>query len=137
MPRPRLITAIAAMQTAYTLLMAGLTVMCVFLWRSALRKPNAAGEVYGLMVGALVLGILAVLFAVCATGLWRFRRWGWVFSLALNALVVFLILWDVFIDRDYDPDSWTGLALFGIPMVLLLLPAVRRPFFPKNKAAAA
>ncbi len=139
MQRPRAITAITVLHLAYAALLAALTAYCMVLARHAatISKPDAGGAASGLVIGAVCLGVFAVLYAISAAGLWRVRRWGWVLALAVNALVPFFVLLDIFVDRDRDPDNWVPLVMFGVPILLLLLPAVRRPFFRAATASAA
>lgn len=135
--RPRAITAIAVMQLAYTLLMTALAVVCVNWARLAATRPNGQSYARGLVIGAAFLAGVGVLDAISTVGLFRTRRWAWILALTTDVLVIALVLWDVLIDHDRDPDNWVVLPLFGVPILLLLLPGVRRSFFRKATPPAA
>ncbi len=129
--RSRATTGIAALHAVWTVLMAAVAVICLWLVRS--QRDNARE----LLLGAAVMAAITIVFAFATVGLWRVRRWAWLLSFVVNALVILFLAWDVFIDRDRDPDNWIVLVLFGVPMLLLLLPPVRRPFFRKITTSTA
>jgi hypothetical protein len=86
----------------------------------------ASGEVTGALIGG---GIAAYGLAcvAAAIGIYQLRRWGWL--LALGSLLVGLAiqLWIQIIVIGAAPDSVSvvGLAVWGVTLVLLLVPATR------------
>ncbi len=126
--RSRAITAMAVVQTAYTALIAVLAGYCVVLARAAAKspKPDAGAAAHGLVVGAIFLGLVAVVYGIGAFGVWRVRLWGWWVSLLGYVSAVVLILSDIFLDHDRDPDNWIAIAILLGPTLFLC--GVRRAF---------
>lgn len=145
MKRSLLITVVITLQFLLGVLLAGLTVYLLALTRSpeTLTEPDAAETIHGLMIGAAVLGIPALITLVAAWGLWKSRFWGWVLSLATDVGVLAVLVYNVVGESDRDGDEIALAAGFVVPVVLLLLPAVRRFFWnaasaqPSVPAAAA
>jgi hypothetical protein len=110
------------------LLLAGLTVYVLALTRSpeTLAEPDGAEAIHGLLVGAVVLGVPAVITLVAAWGLWKRRFWGWVLSLATDVGMLGVLLYNMIDERDLDGSESALAAAFVVPLVLLLLPTVRK-----------
>src|SRR5437764_8734216 len=106
MKRSPLVTIVNVLQLLLGILLATLTIYLLILARSreTRAESDAAGAVRGLLVGALIFGIPAVITLVGFWGLWNGKLWGWVLSLATNvgmiAGFVYSILSDTALDRD-------------------------------------
>ena len=131
MKRPPLITVVIVLQFLFGLLLAGLTVYLLALTRSpeTLADPEAAGAIRGLEIGAFVLGIPALITLVAAWGLWKTMFWGWVLSLATSVGVLAVLVYSLFDESNRESDEIAMAAAFVVPVVLLLLPAVRKFFW--------
>ncbi len=105
----------------------GLTVYLLALTRSreTLAEPDASETVHGLLIGAIVLGVPALITLVAAWGLWKRRFWGWALSLATDVGVLAVFVYNVVGENDREGDEIALAAGFVVPIVLLLLPAVR------------
>lgn len=139
MKRPPLIAVVIVLQFLLGVLLTGLTVYLLALTRSqeTLAEPDAAEAIHGLLIGAAVLGIPALITLVAAWGLWKRRFWGWVLSLATDVGVLAVLVYNVVGESDRDGDEVALAAGFVVPAVLLLLPAVRKPFWnAKNPHAS-
>jgi hypothetical protein len=136
MKRPPLITVVIVLQFLFGLLLAGLTIYLLALTRSqgTLADPEATDTIRGLKIGSLVLGIPAVITLVGFWGLWTRRFWGWVLSLATDVGVLAVLVYSLFDESNRDADEIAMAAGFVVPIVLLLLPAVRKFFW--NAAAS-
>jgi len=128
MKRPALALFVNAWQLLLGLLLASLTVYILALTRSreTLADPDAADTVHGLLIGAAVLGVPALITLVAAWGLWKRRFWGWVLSLATDVGTLAVLVYSMIDDREWEGDEIALSAGFVVPVVLLLLPAVRK-----------
>jgi len=84
MKRSPLISIVNVLQLLLGSVLAALSIYLVILSRSpeTLADPDPAGTVHGLLIGAVVLGIPALITLIGVLGLWKRRFWGWVLSLA-------------------------------------------------------
>lgn len=128
MKHPLLITVVNVLETLLGLLLAGLTVYLLMLTRSpeTLAEPDAADTVHGLLIGAAVLGVPAIITLIAAWGLWKGRVWGWVLSLATNVGVLAVLGYNAVGESSRDWDDIALAVGFVVPIVLLLLPQVRK-----------
>jgi uncharacterized membrane protein (DUF2068 family) len=126
--RSPLITSANVLQLLLGLLLAGLTIYILASTRSreTLADPDAADTVHGLLIGAAVLGVPALITLIAAWGLWKRRFWGWVLSLATDVGMLAVLAYEVIGENDRDGDEITLAAGFVVPIVLLLLPVVRK-----------
>src|SRR6266567_3261 len=74
----------------------------------------------------LVLGVPALITLVAAWGLWKRRFWGWALSLATDVGVLAVFVYNVVGENDREGDEIALAAGFVVPIVLLLLPVVRK-----------
>ncbi len=137
MKRSSLITIVNVLQSFLGLVLAGLTVYLLVLTRSreTLAEPDAADTVHGLLIGAVVLGVPALITLVAAWGLWKRRFWGWALSLATDVGVLAVFVYNVVGENDREGDEIALAASFVVPIVLLLLPAVRKFFWNAGTTA--
>jgi len=135
MKRSALITVVTVLQTLLGLSLAGLTVYLVALSRSreTLAEPDAADTVRGLLIGALVLGVPAVITLIGAVGLWKNHFWGWVLTLATDVGMLAVFAYGSFGENDREVDEIAMAAGFGVLLVLLLLPSVRQFYWKKMR----
>ena len=128
MKRPLLIAVVNVLETLLGLLLAGLTVYLLTLTRSpeTLAEPDAPDAVHGLVIGALVLGIPALITLIAAWGLWKGRAWGWALSVATNVGVLAVLGYNAVGESSRDWDDIALAVGFVVPIVLLLLPQVRK-----------
>jgi len=137
MKRSPLITLVNVLQSFLGLALAGLTVYVLALTRSreTLAEPDAAETVHGLLIGAAVLGVPALITLIAAWGLWKRRFWGWALSLATDVGVLAVFVYNVVGENDREGDEIALAASFVVPIVLLLLPAVRKFFWNAGTTA--
>jgi len=137
MKRSPLITIVNVLQSFLGLVLAGLTVYLLALTRSreTLAEPDASETVHGLLIGAVVLGVPALITLIAAWGLWKQRYWGWVLSLATDVGVLAVFVYNMVGENDREGDEIALAAGFVVPIVLLLLPAVRKFFWNAGTTA--
>jgi hypothetical protein len=137
MKRSPLITIVNVLQSFLGLVLAGLTGYLLALTRSreTLAEPDASETVHGLLIGAVVLGVPALITLVAAWGLWKRRFWGWALSLATDVGVLAVFVYNVVGENDREDDEIALAAGFVVPIVLLLLPAVRKYFWNAGTTA--
>ena len=87
---------------------------------------NPAGTVHGLLIGAAVLGVPALITLIGALGLWKHRFWGWVLSLATDVGTLTVLVYSMIDERDWEGDEIALAAGCVVLIILLLLPAVRK-----------
>jgi ABC-type tungstate transport system substrate-binding protein len=131
MKRSPLITIVNVLQSSLGLVLAGLTVYLLALTRSreTLAETDVSETVHGLLIGAAVLGVPALITLIAAWGLWKRRFWGWALSLATDVGVLAVFVYNVVGENDREGDEIALAASFVVPIVLLLLPAVRKVFW--------
>jgi len=131
MKRPALVVIVDVMQMLLGLMMAGTVVYLITLTRSrdTLAEADAVEVVHGLLIGALVIGIPAIITLIAAVGLWKGKFWGWVLSLATDVGVVAVMVYSMVGDNDVDTEQIALTAGFLVAAVLLLLPAVRTAYW--------
>ena len=137
MKRPVLITVVNFVQTLLGLGLAGVAVYLLALTRSkqTLAEEDAAEVVRGLLIGALVLGIPAVITLIAAVGLWKARFWGWVLSLATDVGLLSVLVYSMADENSVESDEMALAAAVVVPLVLLLLPVARKYFWTSSRAA--
>jgi hypothetical protein len=125
--RSPLISIVNVAQFLLGLVLAGLTIYLLMLTRSSktLADPDSADKVHGLLIGAVVLGIPALITLIGALGLWKERFWGWVLSLATDVGTLAVLVYSMVDERDWDGDDLSLAAGVFLPVILLLLPKVR------------
>jgi len=137
MKRSPLITIVNVLQSCIGLVLAGLTVYLLALTRSreTLTEPDASETVHGLLIGAVVLGVPALITLIAAWGLWKRRFWGWVLSLATDVGVLAVFVYNIVGENDREGSEIALAAGFVVPIILLLLPSVRKFFWNTGTAA--
>lgn len=128
MRRSPLITIVTVLQLLLGLLLAGLSIYVLALTRSpeTLADPDMAGTVHGLLIGAAVLGIPALITLIGVIGLWKGKFWGWVLSLATDVGTLGVLIYSMMDEGHWEPDEIGVFAGCVVPIVLLSLPAVRK-----------
>jgi len=134
MKRSPLITVVYVLQFLLGLVLAGLSIYVLALTRSleTLADPDAAGTVHGLLIGALVLGIPALITLIAAWGLWKGRLWGWVLSLATDVGVLAVFTYDILDGNSHDGSDIALAVSFVVALVLLQWPQVRKFYWSGN-----
>jgi hypothetical protein len=132
--RSPLVTVILVWQLLLGLSLLGLTIYVLALTRSreTLADPDSVDTVHGLLIGAVVLGIPALATLIGVWGLWKRRFWGWVLSLATDVGVLAVLVYNFVGEKARDGDEIAFAVGFVVPLVLLLLPGVRRFYWSAN-----
>jgi len=127
MKRPPLITVVIVLQFLLGLVLAGFTVYLLALTRSpgTLAEPDAADSIHGLLIGAAVLGVPAVITLISVFGLWKRQFWGWVLAFATNVGVLAVMVYSMVSEGERDSDEIAITAGIAVVLVVLLLPKVR------------
>lgn len=134
MKRSPLITIVNVLQSLLGLLLAGLTIYLLALTRSreTLADPDAADTVHGLLIGAAVLGIPALITLIAAWGLWKQLFWGWVLSLATDVGMLAVLVYSMIDERHRNGDEIALAAGFVVSAVLLLIANVRKFYWNES-----
>lgn len=139
MRRPWLVTTVSVMQTLGAIALSGVVIYLLMLAYQARQKPglDAQEEAYGLLIGACVLGIIALPGIVSAWGMWRSKAWSWWLALVIDLLGLATFLRDPVARRLWpDADELAFIVIFIVALVLLLLAPVRQ-FFLRRKSGLA
>jgi hypothetical protein len=128
MKRSPIVTAVNVLQSCLAIVLAGLTIYLIALTRSKeiLAESDSSETVHGLLIGAMVFGIPAVITTIAAFGLWSRRFWGWALSLATNVGLLGVLVYNIVRDNERDTDEIAMAVGIVVPIILLLLPAVRK-----------
>ena len=123
-----LITVLKVWQLLLGLLLLGLTIYLLVLTRSreTLADPDARDTIRGLWIAAAVLGVPGVIALIGVGGLWKRRFWGWAVSLATDIGMLAVLLYSMIGERNRGGDEMALAAGFVVPIILLLLPGVRK-----------
>jgi len=137
MKRPLLITIVTLLQLLLGLLLAGLTIYVLALTRSPeiMAEPDAADAVRGLLVGATVLGVPAVITLAAWWGLWKGRFWGWVLSLGTDVGMLGVGVYSIVHDNNANFEMLTLTVGFLLSLALLLVPEVKRFYWAVSRPA--
>jgi uncharacterized membrane protein (DUF2068 family) len=135
MKRPHLVVAVNIIHLLLTLLLSGTSVYVLSLTRSheTLQETDAAETIHGLVIGAAVLGVPALLLIGALWGLWRNKRWGWWLALVTDVAIVATLVYSMIGQNSWDLTEPVWTLCFVVCAILLLLPMVRR-FYWAQKA---
>lgn len=78
-----------------------------------------------LLPGFFLLGVMTIAPVVIAVGLWRRRAWGWPAALALSAVLIAWLLFEIWMFGLTAPIQFVTGALGFVLLGLCLLPSVR------------
>jgi hypothetical protein len=123
------------MQTLGAFALSGVVIYLLVLANQARQKPgsDAQEEAYGLLVGAGVLGAIALPVILSCWGMWKGKAWSWWLALVVDFLGLAVFLRDPIARRVWpDIDELAFIVIFAMALVLLLLAPVRRFFLRKN-----
>jgi hypothetical protein len=103
-----------------------------------LGQRDEAEAVSGLEIAAAILVLPALVAAAAWVGLWKGKLWGWWLGLAGNLTVLVVLAYSMLDDGWRNPDwEMAGLtALSAVPLVFLLLPAVRDSYWRRTATEA-
>jgi hypothetical protein len=133
MQRPVLATGVTVVQLLLGLALAGTCAYLLVLARGPQQSSDAAGARQGLELAAAMVAPLALLVLAAAYGLARRRRWGWWLALLMDFMLVILWVYSM-IDDGWRNLDWTVVGFTAaslLPLVLLLVPAVRRFYWAR------
>ena len=103
------------------------------------QVPDPRGAVWGLEVAVGIVAPIALLGLAGAYGTLRNQLWGWCVALLADLAALLMLVYGMIDDgwRDIDPALVSITAASAAPMVLLLLPGVRRFYWGKPATASA
>ena len=130
MKRPPSVTGAITIHFLATFTLIGLSVYLLWLARSPdiLNDKDAVSAIQGLKIGALILGIPAVLWMPGLFGMWKRKSWGWWLTLITGLGTASVFVYSMIADgwNALDRDDAAVTAVFVIFPLLLLLPPVRK-----------
>lgn len=134
------VTGAKAVQVVFGMLWLGLVAFLLWLTRAqeTRRAPHAREAVWGLDIAAGILAPIALLALTGAYGMIRNKRWGWWMALLVDLGIVLMLAYSMIDDgwKNIDPGLVAMTAVSAAPVVLLLLPGVRRLYGGKPAAAS-
>ena len=136
MKRSPLITVVIVLQFLLGLLLAGLAVYVLMQTRSpeTLAEPDAAETIHGLLIGAAVLGLPALITLISVFGLWKRRFWGWVLAFATNVGILAVLVYNMVGASNRDRDEIAAAACVAAVLFLLVLPKVREFYWKATES---
>ena len=133
MQRSALATAVTVVQFLLGLTLVGTCIYLLLLSRGA--QSSGSVGIPGLLLVAVLFAPVALLVLLGAYGLARSRRWGWWVALLTDSAVTFLWVYSMVDDgwRNLDMTLVAYAAGSLLPVVLLLLPSVRRFYWARPR----
>ena len=134
MERSGWITGSIVLQGLWAAALAALTVFLLVMARTTAPETSS-----GLKIGAIALGVPALLAILSWYGLWKRMLWGWWLALLTDTALMALFLYSM-IDDGLGNMDW---AMAGVTVtsamvpVFLLIPAVRRFYWHATKTLAS
>jgi uncharacterized membrane protein (DUF2068 family) len=133
--RSLLITGVIALHFVLALLWLCVSIYLLWLTRSPATRQgsDSTAAVLGLEIAAAVLAPPALLGLIGAYGLKANKLWGWWLALLVDAALFLVFAYSMVDDgwRNIDTDMVAFTAASLVPVILLLLPAVRRHYWRK------
>jgi len=131
MKRSPLVTVVIVLQALLGVTLAGLAIYLLAQTRSreTLAEPDAAGVIHGLLIGAAVLAIPAVITVIAVLGLWKGQFRGWLLSLATDVGILAVLVYNGISDHDWDTSGVALMGTLAAGSVLLLWPSVRKRYW--------
>ena len=130
MNRPPTVIAVITIHLLATIALVGLCLYLLWLTHSPeiLSDKDAPSAIQGLKIGALILGIPAVLWIPGIYAMWKRKRWGWCLTLITGLGTASVFVYSMIDDgwKALDPEDASVTAAFAILPLLLLLPRVRK-----------
>jgi len=137
MKRSGRITGVTIMQLLIALLLVGLCAYLLLLARFPQTRPGSdpASAVWGLEIAAGTIAPFASFALVGAYGMWRDRLWGWWLAFLADGIFAGVLMYCVADDgwNNADPELIVSTALCLVPVILLLLPPVRRFYWETSR----
>ena len=105
--------------------------------REVTSAKDAAEDISGLKIAAIMFGVPAVVVLVGAFALWKDKLWGWWLALFTNAGLTAVLTYGLIDDgwEDIDPSLILLTLATLLPVVILLVPGVRRFYWSGVDAA--
>src|SRR5207245_1146649 len=96
---------------------------------------DPAAAVWRLEIAAGTIAAFASVALVGAYGMWRDRLWGWWLAFLADGIFAGVLMYCVADDgwNNADPELIVSTALFLVPVILLLLPPVRRFYWETSR----
>jgi uncharacterized membrane protein (DUF2068 family) len=131
MNRRPLITLVNILQFVLGLLLAGIAVYILRQIHApeTIADPDAAATQRGLVIGAVVMGVPALVTLIAAWGMWKGHFWGWALSLATDVGVLAVVLYNLFGQNNRGTSEPVLAAGVVLLVILLVVPSVRRFFW--------
>ncbi len=138
--RPGLATASAVLHFLLGVCILALVIYILLLTRSpkVLREPDAAEAVHGLKLAAAMFAPGIGIYWLAAYGLWTRRRLGWLLGAVADLGLAVVLLWGPVFEHDpVERDLAALIAMFVVPLLLLLLPPVPRFYWVRTTRSPA
>lgn len=140
-PQSSWITGTKVVQLSVAASWLGVVVFLLWLIRAPETRqvPDPRAAVWGLEVAVGIVAPIALLGLAGAYGTTRNRLWGWWVALLVDLAAVLMLVFGMIDDgwKNIDPALVSITAASAAPIVLLLLPGVRRFYWGKPATASA
>jgi hypothetical protein len=139
MRRPGLIVGVTIVELLLALSLVAFSIFLVVLMRSPeIRQSyDAAEEVFGLKIAAGVMVVPGIFMLLAAFGMWKDKLWGWWLALLIDFGMAATLFTSVIEDgwRVADREDLTLAVLSLVPVILLLIPVVRKHYWGSSEAS--
>jgi uncharacterized membrane protein (DUF2068 family) len=141
----RVAKIVAVIQLFFRVALAGGGFYLLWLTRTAEMRNARDAEmaIHGLYIAAALFLPLGLLVLIGGAAMWKGKLWGWWLAMITDASLMLVFVYSLIDDglKRADSDDIAATVLSIIPVILLLLPAVRKSYWrkspPKAEIAAA
>jgi hypothetical protein len=130
------VTGVVVLQALWTIVLVALPIYLLILARSPgiLNTPDGNDAARRLRVGAAAIALPALFAVVSSYGLWKRRLWGWSVALFSNTVMLGVLIYSMTDENTIDWDVAGVTLVSAILPILLLLPVVRKSYWPATES---
>lgn len=136
----RMATIVAAIQLLFGVALAAGGSYLLWLTRTAEMRNSRDAEmaIHGLYIAAALFLPLGVLVLTGGAAMWKNKLWGWWLTMITDTSLMLVFIYSLIDDglKHADSEDIAATVLSIIPVILLVLPAVRRSYWRKNPPKA-
>ena len=136
MKRSRMATIAAGVQLVYGVCTVGTALYLLWLTRTAdiRNSGDPAAVIHGLFIAAAIILPPGLLVLVSGIAMWKSKLWGWWLATVTDSGLMLVFVYSLINDgwKRADSEDITFTVVSVIPVILLLVPAVRKAYWHKR-----
>ena len=139
MKRMRMARVVAAIQLLFGVALVAGGIYLFWLTRTAEMRNSRDAEmaIRGLYIAAALFLPIGVVMLIGGVAMWKNKLWGWWLAVITDGSLMLVFVYSLIDDglKRADSEDITATVLSIIPVILLLLPAVRKSYWRKTSPA--